>query len=203
MKSMAFSVRNSAVRRAFLSPVTGGESVLPLASRHGLPTLLSRAEAVSAEVPLAEVAGGVPGGLQTFRKRLHFQRQMRGHGRIDQFGEGPAMSGNMLGDAETGLILPRLKIRAGRRADRPGVELRKPHSLSREAVDARRLVERVAVTPQVGPAQIIGQNDDDVRRRSGLCLFRRLARCRRDGNMSTRQNRQKSKLFDHGVALPR
>jgi hypothetical protein len=74
------------------------------------------------------------------------------------------MSGNVLRDAEAGLVLARLQIGPRGRADRPCIELRESHPLAGQPVDVRRFVEAVAVTRQVRPAEIIGQDQDDVGR---------------------------------------
>src|SRR5207247_9699558 len=44
-----------------------------------------------------------------------------------------------------------------------GIGLREFHPVTREPINVRRLVEVAAVTRQIGPAQIIGQDQDDVR----------------------------------------
>jgi hypothetical protein len=129
---------------------------------HRLPSLVLGAEAGAAEVPLAEVTRSIPGRLQPFGKRLDLQRQVRRDDRIDQFRKRPAMSRDVLRDPEPSLILPRLQIGPCRRTDRPGIELGETHSLASQPIDIRRLVERVPVAAQVRPAQIVGQNADDV-----------------------------------------
>jgi hypothetical protein len=47
------------------------------------------------------------------------------------------------------------------------VEVGEPHALGVEAVEVRRLEDRVAVTGQVAIALVVGDNEDDVRRGRG------------------------------------
>jgi hypothetical protein len=74
------------------------------------------------------------------------------------------VAGDVLRDPEAGLIEARLQIGSRGRADGAGVELREPHSLAGEPVDPRRLVKPIAVADEIGPAEVVGENDDDIGR---------------------------------------
>jgi hypothetical protein len=46
-----------------------------------------------------------------------------------------------------------------------GVSLGEALALRREAIEVGRFIETVAVTAKLGPAEVVGENKDDVRRR--------------------------------------
>src|SRR5690606_12017677 len=130
----------------------------------GLPPLSLRTETAPAEVPLAEIAGGIPGRCQPLRKRVDLQRQLPRPDRINQFRKRSTVSRDVLRNAEPRLILSRLQIRTRRRTNRPGVELRISHPLPRQSVDVRSLVKRIFVTAQIGPAQVVREDDHKIRK---------------------------------------
>jgi len=67
------------------------------------------------------------------------------------------------------LIAPALEIGPRRRTNRSGIELREPDSFVRESVDARGFVERIAVAAEVGPPEVIRQNQNDIGRTRRFC----------------------------------
>src|SRR5205085_10959663 len=136
-------------------PRAGDGVALALEGR-GEPLLL-RPEAAAAEVPLAEVAGRVPGVAQPLGERDDLQRQLQGAGRLGELLERPPVAGDVRGQAEARLVLAGEDGRPRRRADGAGsVGVGEADALAGEGVDARRLVEAVAVAGEVGPAEVVG-----------------------------------------------
>jgi hypothetical protein len=84
------------------------------------------------------------------------------HDRVGQLREGALVPRDVLRDAEPRLVLSRLDVRPGGGADRAGVKLGEPHPFPRETVEGGGLVVGVAVTGQVGPAEVVGEEEDDV-----------------------------------------
>ena len=78
-----------------------------------LPALLPGTEAGTTEVPFAKVAGFVADRPESFGERLDFERELPWQNGIDQTCVGAAMTGDVLRDAEAGLVLAALKIGAG------------------------------------------------------------------------------------------
>ena len=118
---------------------------------------------VHAEVPLADVAGGVAGFFHLFRHSDGIERQGHGGLRVNDALEGAPVAGDVGGDADTGLILSGLNGAAGGGADGSGgVSVGEAHSLAGELVEARRIDEVVAVTAEVAPAHVIDKDEDDV-----------------------------------------
>ena len=75
-------------------------------------------------------------------------------------------AGNPIGDVQPRRIFAGEQRRARGRADRAGrVGLREFHAVLRELVDVRRLVQIAAVAGEVGPAEVVDQNQHDVRLR--------------------------------------
>ncbi len=72
---------------------------MSLEFQHGLPALVGGPVARPAEMPLPKVSRRVSGSAEPFRDRLDLERQLQGHGGIDQFREGPLVPGNVLGDS--------------------------------------------------------------------------------------------------------
>ena len=75
--------------------------------------------------------------------------------------------------------------RPGRRADRFRVGAGEAQPLPGQAVEARGLVIPAAIAAQVVDAQVVGQDEDDVR--PGLVLFRP---CRAAGQQEWREQGQ-------------
>mgnify|MGYP000946485816 CR=1 FL=1 len=128
----------------------------------GLPALQRGTVVLPAEMPFAEITGGVSCRAEAFGDGLDLQGQLQRHGRVAEFGEGALVAGDVLGDAEAGLVLPALEVAPRRRAHRPRVELSESHSLTRQAIQVWRFVEGVAVASDVGPAQIISEDQDHI-----------------------------------------
>ena len=115
-----------------------------------------------AEVPFADQSGGVAGVLQ---------RLGQGH-----FGGGQAAGGDGAEDAE--LIVGHAgadgvasghESGAARGADLGGgIELREAQAFGGHTIQIRRLDRRVAVAAEVAVAEVVGQDDDDVRLRGGV-----------------------------------
>ena len=140
-----------------------------------IEALIHRQElAKLSEMPLAHDRGRVPARLQHFRNRDLFGRQ-----------------------ALCGVVAKHFRRRAGRhavraaanrqpsgqergparRAHRLDVEVRPLLSLGRHAIEARRADVRAAERSEIAVPQVVGEDDDDVRRR-----LRRLRGERRDGD---------------------
>ena len=81
------------------------------------------------------------------------------------------MAGNPIGDVQPSRILaghqrgPRRRANGARR-----VIGREPHAVAGQPVDVRRLVEIAAVAAEVGPTQIVGDDENDVRLRQSQPL---------------------------------
>jgi len=78
-------------------------------------------------------------------------------------------------DAAALLIAPRQKARPSRAADgTAGVKIGKPHTLAGKLIEPGGLKAIVTITTQVGIAQVISQNHNDVGRGRDLvhCLRR-------------------------------
>ena len=74
------------------------------------------------------------------------------------------VAGGVVDDAVRVDVLAREQRRPARRAQRRGRErIQEPRAFPRQPVDGRRLDERVAGEPEVVPARIVNQDDDDVR----------------------------------------
>ena len=115
----------------------------------GRPALLARAE-----VPLADVAGGIALTLEQLTQR-HFTR-LQGVGRA---GDDDGAESGALG------IAAGLECRARRAATRFDEELGEPQALARELVDAgrRHAAHRArAIRADVAVADVVTQHDDDV-----------------------------------------
>jgi hypothetical protein len=128
----------------------------------GLPTLFRRAEAGPAQVPFAEVTGPIAHGDQTLGKRLDLERELQRHDWIAEARVGSAVAGDVLRNAEARLVLPALKIRSRGRANRARVEVREAQALAGEAIEVGRFVEGVAITTEIGPTKVVGQDEDQV-----------------------------------------
>ncbi|MCX6933041.1 MAG: hypothetical protein NTZ29_10210 [Verrucomicrobia bacterium] len=165
---------------------------------HGLPALLRGAEAGAAEMPFAKVTGAVAGRTEALGQGLDLKRELAGHDRIGESRIRPAMAGDVLRNAEARLVLTALKIRARRRADGAGVELGEAEAIAREAIEVGRFVKSVPVTAEVGPAQIVGEDDDEV----GLCRFGERVRAPKAQAQSNRAKQEKPHGLQGAVRRP-
>ena len=120
-------------------------------SRHDL--VFCPVKLVSGQVPLADHARGVAIPAQHLGQR----DVTRGKG---VSGIGP----QVVEDSDPRRILTSEKSRSVRGTDRRrGVGLGETHSILCQPIQVWRLVEPVAVTTQLTPAKIVGQNKDDIR----------------------------------------
>ena len=105
-----------------------------------------------AEVPFADDLGGVAGLLEGVGERAFGERQapgrMRAHDRVD---------------ASARRVAPGEQGRAGRRADRLDVMMLEDSAGLGQAVDVRGLDLLATVEAAVGEAQVVDQQEDDVR----------------------------------------
>ena len=105
---------------------------------------------IVAQVPFAEDATDVAGLAQVFGKRDFGQVHVGG-------------LAIHVGDARAEVVAAGHQRRPRRRADRADVELREFRGLAGERVDLRRLDVRVAVASHIAVAQIVDEEQDDVR----------------------------------------
>lgn len=122
-----------------------------------------------AQMPFAHVQRHVAGCPQRVGNGRFLQRQIVCRGRRQQlrFGFGrPLVAFHRPftpdGHVQPGSVLAGHDGRPSRRADRHGVRLSEPHALVRQPVQIRCFVQIRAVAGQVGPTQIVSQNEDDV-----------------------------------------
>ncbi len=106
-----------------------------------------------AAVPLADQRGRVPGVAQ-----------QRGERRVRRFEtRGLVRDGFREAALRTPGKAPGVEAEAGGRAGRrTGVGVREPHTLAREAVQVRGLDVRRAVDGQIGPAEVVAEDEEDV-----------------------------------------
>ena len=110
--------------------------------------------AVAAETPLADDAGVVARALEHLRERRVLAAQR------DRVAVRPVVAT----DARVASVLAREERPArGRTAGAARVGLREAHPLAGEAVEVRRGKLLLPVATQVSPAQIVREDDDDVR----------------------------------------
>lgn len=130
----------------FVEPVVCGEGIFRLAP----------------EVPLAEMPGVVPCLAQRPRKGCQVVRQVHG---VFWFEEvAPIAPGNEVRDADPRRVLPGHHTRPRGRADRTGgVGVGEARPFACKPIQVRRLVEWTAVTAEVPPTQVVGQDTDNVR----------------------------------------
>ena len=116
------------------------------------------------QVPLADAGRRVAGVVKHVGHRRFFERQVFrpiGH---DQLGVIRHLAGDPIGDVQPGRVFAGEQGGTRRRAHGArGIVLREFHAVARELVDVRRFVELAAVAGQVGPAQIVGEDEDEVR----------------------------------------
>src|SRR5687767_5491946 len=124
-----------------------------------------------AEAPLADGRGGVTAGLEGFGEGHFIGRQRLLAGELGPilFGE-PIPGAFFLVVADRGVteVLAGHQRAARRRAyRRAGVELREPHSFGGELVEVRRLDVTLAIAAELAEAEIVADDQDDVRRPLG------------------------------------
>jgi hypothetical protein len=118
----------------------------------------------AAQVPFADVSRGVTGRPEDLGQGGRLARQV-----LEELGAqhllvgpvGPA--GQPVGQVQSGRHLARHQGRPRRRTDGAGgVAVGEAQSRGGQAVQVGRPVERAAVTAQVGPAEVVGQDQHDV-----------------------------------------
>ena len=118
----------------------------------GMPFDGSPVGPVSREVPFADDSRAVAVAAQCLGER--------GAGRIEM---DRGVRFDVVGDSVAQRIAARNQSCARRRGDRRrGIGVGESHAAPRQTVECGRFVERVAVAPQFGPPQIVGEDDDDV-----------------------------------------
>ena len=116
----------------------------------------------AAEVPLADVGGGVPGRLQHPGERGGLGGEEVGL--LARPVPGPRLE--VAGDPPAGRELAGDDPAPRRRADRGGdIEPGEPDALLRHPVEVRDLGGHAAGTAQVAPAEVVGEDEDHVRPR--------------------------------------
>ena len=141
-----------------------------------IKALLQRRIRLRAQMPLAEVPGGITRLLQRLRQRAILRLQPRGRRGLDRLlirRSGFPCRGLQhhlrqvavrRGDARACRTEPRENGRTRGRAQRTGrIGASEGHATLRQPLDVRRLVKlRVPVQRRVGPAQVIGEDEDEV-----------------------------------------
>ena len=116
-----------------------------------------------AEMPFAEHRGGVTALAQGSGHGGEIAREVLGAVRRNaQRLVGPPVTGDPVVDADARGGLTRHQGGACRRANRGGVGAGETHPLRREMIQPRRLVEAVPVGRQIGPAKVVGEDEDEV-----------------------------------------
>ncbi|OPZ04305.1 MAG: hypothetical protein BWZ10_03187 [candidate division BRC1 bacterium ADurb.BinA364] len=118
---------------------------------------LVRAQSLlEADMPFPGHSGCIAQVLELFGQSLLIQRQ------AEIFG-GEAFGAGIVLEAKAMLIAPRHQAGARRRADRMGgVAVGEAHAIGGQRVDVWRGDVLATLAAQVGVAQIVGENDDDV-----------------------------------------
>src|SRR5262249_23031795 len=126
--------------------------------------LALRLEAFTAQVPFADVCGGVSRRLERLGEGRLFERQLRGDDGAQQWLVGPVgAAGDEVGEVEALRVLAGDQRGARRRADGAGgVGGGELYAVGGEAVEVRRAVVGAAVTAEVAGAEVVDQDDDDV-----------------------------------------
>src|SRR5687767_12441563 len=108
-----------------------------------------------AEMPFADTGCGVTCGLKRLGQRDFVVLNATGGARTEH----ACKSGSYRQPAGQ-------QRRAAWRTNRSrGVELGEPHPFPRHAVEIRRADDRMSVAAQIAPAQIVREDDDDIRPR--------------------------------------
>ncbi len=121
-----------------------------------------------AEVPFADQRGEVARAVETFRDGILAGGEIPDRFRVAQ----PALFRSAFlgafrpdGEVKAGGVFAGHQSRARRRADGHRVGLRKANRFTGEAVEVGRLVQIRPVTAEVGPAEIVGENEKNIRLR--------------------------------------
>ena len=125
--------------------------------------VVRRPVARPAEMPLADARRRVAGRMESVGDRLFFQRQVLGPIGHQQLGITGHRAGNPVGDVQPGGILAGQQGRPRRRTNSTGrIVLREPHPFLGQPVEARRFIQIASEAAQIGPAQVIGENEHDI-----------------------------------------
>jgi len=128
-----------------------------------------------AEVPLADERGEIAGAAQLRRQRRLRGREVMARLRLEQAAARVLLERTLAPDRDPH---PR-RVTAGEqhrprgRTDRHRVGLGEAKALAGKGVDPRRLVQIGAITTQVGPAEVISEDEDNVGRRGRRRVGRR------------------------------
>jgi hypothetical protein len=116
------------------------------------------------QVPLADTGGRVAGGFKLFGEGDLFEGQEFLPVGDLQLGLRALVAGDPVGDAQASWVLAGEERGAGRGADRARrVTIGEADAVLGQLVDMRSLVELAPVAGEVGLAQVVDQDDDDVR----------------------------------------
>jgi hypothetical protein len=119
-------------------------------------------------MPFSDTGGQVAEWFEGFWERCFGERELLFKGYGEEFGGGPlAPAGNPIGQMEPGGVTAGHQRRPCRRANRAGgVGLREFHTFRSQTVQLRCLMEWMAITAPVAPAEIVDQDDNEI----GLAL---------------------------------
>lgn len=129
-----------------------------------IEALFLRPEPRPAEMPLADARRDVAGLAQHLREREFLQRELPFENRLKHFlrrSIGPARQ--EIRDVQPRRIFPREQRRARRRAHGLPIRIREPHPLPCELVEVRRVVIGATVAVEIVDAEIVREDEDDVR----------------------------------------
>ena len=126
------------------------------------------------QVPLPDMSRPIALDSEGFSQRGMAMLEPHRPVRRLQLGTDPVLTGNPVRHVRASRIEPGQQGRAGRRADRAGrVAVSEPHAVGSKAVYVRRLVEVAPIAAEIRPAEIVDQEDQEVRPgRSGILARR-------------------------------
>ncbi len=153
------------VALALVRPEIRGRMAVMRSGDVEVETLMLGVIVPAAEVPLADAGRDIAGRLERLGDVHFVQGQILPPRRHEQpMGGRVAFAGDPIGQMQSRGPLAGEDAGPRRRADRAGgVGVGEPHPLPGQAVDVRRLVELAAVAAHVGPAQVVGKDEDDIR----------------------------------------
>ena len=132
-------------------------------------SLIGGQESRTAEMPFADVPGGVSRRFQHFRESDFLQRQLPERIWLQEplvRSIGPAVK--KIGEMQPSRVLAGEDAGPRRRANRAsGIGIGESHSIRGEPVDVRCAVIRAAVASGIAAAEIVHEDDDDVGRGGG------------------------------------